>query len=93
MTVALNPLSGKLIIFILLGFFPQALSCSFIWSIFLCLLSVSDFCLTFCVVSMTEAVVSVAGTFSEVCLCSHLGRVGLIQSSACARGCSLVGRA
>lgn len=43
-------------------------------------------------VSVTEAVISAAGTFSEACLCSHLGRVGLIQSSVCARGCSLVGR-
>ena len=45
MTITLNSLSGKLLISISLRFFPEALSCSFIWNIFLYF----SFCLTFCV--------------------------------------------
>ena len=38
MTITLNSLSGKLLIYISLSSFMRILSCSFIWKVFLCLL-------------------------------------------------------
>lgn len=42
MTVILKPVSGKLLIFILLQLFSGVLYCSFVWKLFLCLLILFD---------------------------------------------------
>lgn len=48
MTISLNSSSGRLLISISFSSFSEVLSCSFSWSIFLCLLILFD-CLCFCV--------------------------------------------